>query len=71
MRITREACPVCGAPEMRVEHGIKDPRGRFVHLESCQECGEHEPIVGYECKHCIQTSQEHKRIQDRLKGASL
>lgn len=49
--VTYEDCPVCGAPDMRVEHG-KDGRGSFQHFEHCTECGDSMPIVCYDCPAC-------------------
>lgn len=49
---TAEICPVCQCENMRVEHGIKDERGRPLHHETCSQCGESWPIVGYDCMYC-------------------
>lgn len=49
--ITYEDCPVCGTPNMRVEHG-KTGRGSFQHFEHCTECGDSMPIVCYDCEFC-------------------
>ena len=58
MIVTVETCPVCQSPGMKVEHGITDERHRFVHVESCPECGNHYPIVGYKCQFCIEASKQ-------------
>lgn len=49
--VTYEDCPVCGAPDMRVEHG-KSGWGSLQHFECCTECGDSMPIVCYDCKYC-------------------
>lgn len=50
--VTYEDCPVCGAPDMRVEHG-KSGRGSLQHFEHCTECGDSMPIICYDCEHCL------------------
>ena len=50
--VTYEDCPVCGAPDMRVEHG-KSGRGSLQHFEHCTECGDSMPIVCYDCQYCL------------------
>ena len=52
--VTYEDCPVCGAPDMRVEHG-KSGRGSLQHFEHCPECGDSMVIVCYDCPHCLKT----------------
>ena len=49
--VTYEDCPVCGTPDMRVEHG-KSGRGSLQHHEHCTECGDSMPIVCYDCVFC-------------------
>lgn len=49
--VTYEDCPVCGAPNMRVEHG-KSGRGSFQHFKHCTECGDSMPVVCYDCIFC-------------------
>jgi transposase-like protein len=69
--VTYEDCPVCGAPDMRVEHG-KSGRGSFQHFEHCAECGDSMPIVCYDCEYCKITSEEtlsHNRTL--LRGDSV
>jgi len=50
--VTYEDCPVCRAPNMRVEHG-KSGHGSLQHFEHCIECGDSMPIVCYDCEHCL------------------
>ena len=51
-KVTYEDCPVCGTPDMKVEHG-HDEHGSFRHIETCSECGISCPIVCYDCANCI------------------
>ena len=55
--VTYEDCPVCGMPDMRVEHG-KSGRGSLQHFEHCTECGDSMPIVCYDCEHCLISPEE-------------
>ena len=58
--ITYEDCPVCGAPDMRVEHG-KSGRGSLQHFEHCLECGDSMPFVCYDCTFCQITLEASMR----------
>lgn len=49
--VTYEDCPVCEAPDMKVEHG-KGGRGFLQHFEHCTECGDSMPLVCYDCQAC-------------------
>ena len=65
--VTYEDCPVCGAPDMRVEHG-KSGRGSFQHFEHCTECGDSMPIVCYDCAFCKVTLEADVRPGDWKPG---
>jgi uncharacterized protein with PIN domain len=58
---TRETCPVCLEPGVKVEHGWMADVGteppteyydRQRHVWHCPECGERDIIVGFECRYC-------------------
>jgi len=51
-KVTHEPCPVCGKPDMKVEHG-RDEHDSNRHIETCSECGESLPIVCYDCPDCL------------------
>lgn len=54
---TIDTCPVCQNPEMEVMHGYADHLNRTIHVENCPECGEHLPILLYDCELCKQAQQ--------------
>lgn len=63
--VTYEDCPVCRAPDMRVEHG-KSGRGSPQHYEHCTECGDSMPIVCYDCQFCQMTLEADMKHSDWL-----
>jgi hypothetical protein len=56
--ITRERCPVCQEEDIEIEHGILDECGRQIHAEHCPECGDHYPMVCYDCESCELAQKE-------------
>lgn len=62
MRITYQPCPVCRVPGMKVEHGAQNERGDFIHIEHCPECGDHNPIIYYECPDCIEALRTTEQL---------
>ena len=67
--VTYEDCPVCGAPNMRVEHG-KSGRGSLQHYEHCTECGDSMPIVCYDCTFCQMVLETSMKQDDDWLGYS-
>ena len=63
--VTYEDCPVCRAPNMRVEHG-KSGHGPSQHFEHCTECGDSMPIVCYDCMFCGMTLETDMKSGDWL-----
>jgi len=63
--VTYGDCPVCRAPDMRVEHG-KSGRGSLQHFEHCTECGDSMPIVCYDCPFCEIALEADMRHRDWL-----
>lgn len=69
MITTTETCAVCRCDGVKVTHGVRNERGSFVHLEECPECGEHCPVVCYDCSNCIRVVGDQGKAPEWLSEA--